>query len=164
MRLILTGILGLVLLSPAWSKKDHKRTINETMNDVGSTMQTLIPLMVSEESFHADQNHKKIERSLMKLRKLFREARPHLQGKSVNYKVSYQVMADHIDESLCRSFPSRIFVVTSSLLAVAVATNQHCLWNYQQLQLLLLLFLLLWTPNTSLLVLDQKAFRRNRTC
>ena len=97
--ILLSFLTSQMTYSKDSNQKKEQGSIQTTMHQIGSTMKELYPYLFSDENFKAKKNKPFIKNNLKKLQQLFAAAKNHLDLKTVSYKVSYQVINDHLDSS-----------------------------------------------------------------
>lgn len=74
--------------------------LNEVMTEIGQTVEPLFPLLFDEKKFERPKNRELVHKSVIKLRALFNEAKPHFETKSPTYKISYGVIDEQLGNAL----------------------------------------------------------------
>lgn len=90
-------ILSLLISSATTYAKAPEKPIHKTMSELGQTI-ALLNVEVFDESLDSDAAKVDLKKSVGKMVQLFNEAKPHLQQRSIAYQISYEVMAQYLDD------------------------------------------------------------------
>jgi len=74
-------------------------SVNITMTKVGDIMEELLPIILNNDRYNNPDNGPFIEKNIDNLVQLFSKARPHFEGKTATFKISYDVLLKHINEA-----------------------------------------------------------------
>jgi len=74
-------------------------SVNITMSKVGDIMEELLPIILNNERYNDPDNSPFIENKIQDLVQLFSKARPHFEGKTETFKISYDVLLLNIKEA-----------------------------------------------------------------
>ena len=72
---------------------------NATMVSLGKTMQALYPIVFSEKKYQDPKNQQAIHHDLQNLIKLFESSSQHFNQRAITYKISYEVMLQHLKDT-----------------------------------------------------------------
>lgn len=90
-------LLSLLISSATTYAKAPEKPIHKTMSELGQTI-ALLNVEVFDESLDSDAAKVDLKKSVGKMVQLFNEAKPHLQQRSIAYQISYEVMAQYLDD------------------------------------------------------------------
>lgn len=97
MKLCWTLILLFLLSLNCMSADNGTPDLRQTMNKLGMTMKDFYPYLFSSQKFADPNNAKIVNEKINTLTQLFRKIGPHFEQKPLTYKISYQVMLDHLE-------------------------------------------------------------------
>ena len=112
-------------ISPATANAKSTASINETMVNIGHTMEGIFPIIFDNEK--PDKNdQKKLKKSTEKLSKLFEKAKPHIDAKSPTYRISFEVIETQLSQALS-AIKYKNFNYTKSILNdfTSICTTCH---------------------------------------
>lgn len=72
-----------------------KKNLNQVMTNIGETMVEIYPLVVAQRALNK-QEIRSIDDALVRLSRLFAEARPFITEKSAGYQVSYEFVSEYL--------------------------------------------------------------------
>jgi cytochrome c553 len=72
---------------------------NATMVHLGKTMEELYPLVFSEKKYQDPKNQEIVQRDLQGLIKIFENSKQHFTQRPITYKISYEVMLQHLKDT-----------------------------------------------------------------
>lgn len=90
------GLTFLISVTTAYAKASEK-PIYKTMSELGQTI-ALLNVDVFDDSLDSDTAKVDFKKSVGKMVQLFNEAKPHMQQRSIAYQISYEVMAQYLDD------------------------------------------------------------------
>ncbi len=99
--LIITSILinQITCINHAVAQQNETYSTNATMVTLGKTMQELYPLIFSEKKYQDPKNQQMVHRDLQSLIKIFEQSSQHFNQRPITYKISYEVMLQHLKDT-----------------------------------------------------------------
>jgi cytochrome c553 len=99
--LIFTSILIIKIscINHAVAQQSETYSTNATMVTLGKTMQELYPLIFSEKKYQDPKNQEMVHRDLQELIKIFEQSSQHFNQRPITYKISYEVMLQHLKDT-----------------------------------------------------------------
>ncbi len=92
-------ISQVVYTSYAQTGSNETYAINANMVRLGKTMQELYPIVFSEKKYQDLKNQEVLQRDLKNLIHIFEHSSQHFNQKSITYKISYEVMLQHLKDT-----------------------------------------------------------------
>lgn len=118
-------IFILCSINPATANAKSTASINETMVNIGHTMEGIFPIIFDNEK-PDKKDQKKLKKSTEKLSKLFKNAKPHIDAKSPTYRISFEVIETQLSQALS-AIKYKNFDYTKSILNdfTSICTTCH---------------------------------------
>jgi len=96
--ILIAGVIIVAVIATERSNQESDAvTINDTMNKIGQTMETLFPIIFNVDKFNSTDAHRTTDTAVKQLSMLFKEAKPHFATRSSTYRVSFDVISGQLE-------------------------------------------------------------------
>lgn len=85
--------------SQALNQKSETYNTDSIMLSLGKTLQNLYPIVFSEKKYKEPQSQQQIRTDVEELIKAFKLSEKHFNQQTITYKISYEVMLDHLKDT-----------------------------------------------------------------